>query len=341
MSALIGHEQILELLKRTVQGGRPSHAYLFAGKEGVGKKLVAIDFAAMLNCDENAADPDCGCRDCRRIHEGKHPDVLMELPERGMIRIDRIRNLQRFFRYPPIEGRYRVVVIDDAHTMNHQAQNALLKTLEEPPPGRALILVTAKPALLLSTVRSRCRKILFGPLPLGPLTDLAQRATGLSEEKSRSLAALAGGSAGKALEIADAGYLHIRDEMLSILSKPGARGIRGLLEFSAHISSNRETASEALEIAVTIVRDMLLVMSDGDLSTVINGDSLDIIASAAQHYTPDDLYATHDEIMTAIGLINSEMNVNRNLVTDVALLKITRILAGPTYGIASGGMTGD
>ena len=225
MSALIGHENVLALLKRTVEGGRPSHAYLFVGREGVGKKLVAIRFASMLNCLANEVDPACDCRICRRVREGKHPDVIIEQPEKGMIRIDRVRNIQKIFRYPPIEGRFRVVVIDDAHTMNRQAQNALLKTLEEPPPGRVLILVTAKPALLLSTVRSRCRKIPFGSLPMEPLIALIQQQIDLPIDQTRTLVVLAGGSAGKAFELADSRYLEIREEVLSILTEPDRKSV--------------------------------------------------------------------------------------------------------------------
>jgi DNA polymerase III subunit delta' len=341
MSALIGHEHIQDLLKRTVAGGRPSHAYLFAGREGVGKRLVAIRFASMLNCSSQKVDPECDCRMCRRIRDGKSPDVLVERPERGMIRIDRVRNLQRFFRYPPIESRFRVVVIDDAHTMNHQAQNALLKILEEPPPGRTLILVSSKPALLLSTVRSRCRKIVFGPLPLGPLTDMVSRQTGFSTDKSRVPASLAGGSAGKALELAGSKYMELREDMLSMLTHPGKRGVRGLLDLSVRISADREKASEAIEIATTLVRDMLVMQSGGDASTAVNSDSLDIIASSAQHYTQDDLFAVYEELANAAELVDSDIHVNRNLVMDVALLKITRILAGPSYGITAGGITGE
>jgi DNA polymerase-3 subunit delta' len=341
MSALIGHENTQALLKRTVEGGRPSHAYLFVGREGVGKKLVAVRFASMLNCPSADGDPECDCRVCRRVLEGKHPDVISEQPERGMIRIDRVRNIQKFFRYPPIEGAFRVVVIDNAHTMNRQAQNALLKTLEEPPPGRVLILVTAKPALLLTTVRSRCRKITFGPLPPEPLISLVQQRTGLSLDKARTLTALAGGSVGKALELADSRYLEIRDKALSVLIEPGKNGISGLLDFSGKISSNRQSALEAIEIAGTLIRDMLIIQYGADTSAAIHGDSLDIIAAAAQHHSQDDLFAVYDELASAAELIEADINVNKNLTMDVMLLKITRILAGPTYGIVSVKRAGD
>ncbi len=143
---------------------RTAHAYLFSGIEGIGKKLVALEFARMLCCPEYAGEPGHECGTCEKINRGAHPDVLIEAPLKGSIRIDRIRNLQAFFKYSPIEAPYRVIVIDDAHTMNRAAQNALLKTLEEPPSFGVLILITSKPSSLLPTVLSRLRKIKFAPL---------------------------------------------------------------------------------------------------------------------------------------------------------------------------------
>jgi DNA polymerase-3 subunit delta' len=334
MDALLGHQKILDFLKRTVQEARPAHAYLFTGLEGVGKKLVAVRLACMLNCPDPAGDRDSECPVCRKISAEKHPDVAIERPEKGIIRIDRIRNLQSAFKYAPVEGNWRVVVIDDAHLMNRAAQNALLKTLEEPPPSRMLILVTSKPNLLLSTVRSRCRRIRFGALSEEVMHRILE-AKGISPDRARVLTALSSGSCGRAIEMSSPGFMRLRDRVIGFLTDPSAFGISGVLELSAVVSSDREVALDAVEIARAWIRDILTYEDGNQIRS--EGDSLDIIASAAQHHTSAQLLRAYDELTTASELIQADINVNKNLVTDVMLLKILRILAGPTLGTAAAG----
>jgi DNA polymerase-3 subunit delta' len=334
MSALVGHEAVLESLKRAVDEGRTAHAYLFTGREGVGKKLAAVHFACLLNCP--GPDTDRSCRTCRRIFGEKHPDVVIERPEKNSIRIDRVRNLQGFFKYAPVEGRYRVVIIDDAHLINRPAQNALLKTLEEPPPGRILVLITAKPFGLLPTVRSRCRKVRFGPIPEDSLAGLLEREHHLSAEQATILASMSGGSAGRALRMASSNFMDLRERMLSVLADPSKHGFRGILALSAAISSDRATALDAIEIGTAWVRDLLRARFGHRARPVSRGDSLDRTAGSAQHYSSEALLAVCGELSRGAELIGAEINVNRNLVTDLMLVRIARILAGPALGLDSG-----
>jgi len=336
MTFLVGHENNLALLERTVREGRPAHAYLFTGPAGIGKKLVAMRFACLLNCARPGEDTDGSCNVCRRIIAEKHPDVTIERPEKGMIRIDRIRNVQAFFKYAPVEGRYRILIIDDAHLMNRSAQNALLKTLEEPPPGRVLVLISARPFLLLSTVRSRSRRMRFNPIPFSPLAELLEQ-KGLPAEKARILASMSSGSVERAMEMAESKFLDLREQMIAALTDPMGKSISGLLELSAAISVDRQTAAEAIDIALTWIRDLLVEQNGFDIAEPVHGDFLDRIASAAQHHSSRQLLSVYDELSRASSLIEADINVNRNLVTDVMFLKIARILAGPTLGIATAG----
>jgi DNA polymerase-3 subunit delta' len=217
--------------------------------------------------------------------------------------------------------------------MNRSAQNALLKTLEEPPPGRILILVTSKPFLLLSTVRSRCRRVKFGPLPVELLADLLDRQEGIAAGKARVLAAMSGGSVSKAIDMETSNFLDLRELVVSALADPGRIGLGGLLEASASISSDRKTAAEAIEIGVTWVRDLLIKKVLGDASPLIHRDLLDRISLEAQHHSSEALISAYEEMAAAAGLIEADINPNRNMVTDVMLLKVARILAGPSFGL--------
>jgi DNA polymerase-3 subunit delta' len=332
MTFLVGHENNLALLERAVREGRPAHAYLFTGPEGIGKKLVALKFACLLNCALPGEDPDCSCNVCRRIITEKHPDVTIERPSKGIIRIDRIRDLQTFFKYAPVEGRYRITIIDDAHLMNRSAQNALLKTLEEPPQRRILVLVSARPSALLPTVRSRSRRMRFNPIPFSLLAGLLEQ-RGFLLDKAKSLAAMSSGSLARAIEMDASSFLDLREEVVSALTQ--RKAISGLLELSAAISVDRHTAIEAIEIALTWIRDLLVEQTGFKLAGRVHGDYLDRITSAAQHHSSRQLLSVYDELVKASSLIEADINVNRNMVTDVMFVKIARILAGPTLGVGT------
>ena len=329
----LGHEHILKLLRQTVAEERPAHAYLFSGPEGIGKKLVAIRFAAMLNCPQPQDDSSASCPVCRRICEEKHPDFIIEKPLRGMIRIDRVRYVQSFFQFAPVEGFYRVAIVDDAHSMNRAAQNALLKTLEEPPAGRVLILVSSKPFLLLPTVRSRCRRVRFGPIRTDILAEILEQ-QGLGGDKISLIAAASGGSVARALEMSASHFLDLRRQMIDILADSTRVPIRANLELSTEVSKDRDVALDAIGIGFSWIRDLLAVKEGFAGSEIINSDLLDRLVFSAEHLTREQLFSIYDELVKASELIEAEINVNRNLTMDVLFLRIRRILAEPAPRVA-------
>ncbi len=331
MHVLEGHEKILSFLALTAQNDRPAHAYLFSGREGVGKKLVALRFACFLNCP-SSTDTDYSCSTCTRMVEGKHPDIRMTVPEKNMIRIDKVREIQSLLRYAPVECRYRVVIIDDAHLMNRSAQNALLKTLEEPPNYSILILVSSRPSLMLPTVRSRCRKVRFGSLCTESVVRIL-RNNGIAPTEAGVLARLASGSAGRALKMESAQYMKLREKVITVLSRSDSVGLRGALEFSATISSDRATAIQAIEIASTWIRDLLIEQIGSHSSEMIHVDFLDKISDTAHRQDSSQLISLYDQLTRAAELIEAEINVNPNLVTDTMMLKTLRILEGPHFGV--------
>src|SRR5213593_3744885 len=167
---VFGHRRLVSLLSRSIENDSLPPSLLFAGPDGVGKRLTAIAVAQTLNCVERGpwtAEPGsvdaCGrCPVCTRIARNVHPDVLIVEPgDSGAIKIDQVRDIVDRAAYRPFEGRRRVVIVDEADALVPAAQNALLKTLEEPPPSSTFILVTARPDMLLPTVRSRCIRLWF------------------------------------------------------------------------------------------------------------------------------------------------------------------------------------
>jgi len=161
---IIGQDKAINILERTIQRGRMASSYLFAGEPGIGKKCTAVTLAKALNCLTSPGDACDECPSCRKIDSGIHPDFLLISPESGQIRVEEIRAIDEMLSLKAFEGRYKVVIVDDADTMNQYAANAFLKTLEEPPQESLIILVSSNPGRLPDTIRSRCSRINFTPL---------------------------------------------------------------------------------------------------------------------------------------------------------------------------------
>ena len=187
---IAGHRHLLELVAGAASRGSLPPSLIFAGPEGVGKRLAAVALAQFVNCasrGRTGIPTACGtCAACTRIARGVHADVLVVEPgDTGSIKIDQVREAIERTGYRPFEGRRRVVIVDDADAMQHVAQNALLKTLEEPPSASMFVLVTSRPDMLLPTVRSRCQRLRFGRLC--PRGDRRRARCGATDTRRRML----------------------------------------------------------------------------------------------------------------------------------------------------------
>ena len=157
---LVGQEAIKQTLENSLKIQKISHAYLFSGPRGTGKTSVARLFAKALNCEKGNGEICNECSNCRAINEGSHPDVI-EIDAASNSGVDEVRELIEKVKYAPIQGKYKVYIIDEVHMMTNSAFNALLKTLEEPPSYVVFILCTTEPYKLLPTILSRCQRYEF------------------------------------------------------------------------------------------------------------------------------------------------------------------------------------
>lgn len=271
---LIGNERAVAALSRALAAGTSAHAYLFVGPAQVGKGTLARKLAQALNCTED--DPPCdACRPCRRIAAGVHADVQVvtvepsdEGPQHKAISVGQMREVERAVALNPFEGRTRVVIIDPADAMNSEAQNAFLKTLEEPPPHVTFVLITAREERLLSTIRSRCRQVEFRLLPIAAVEG-ALREAGLDAERARLLARLSRGRIGWALEAArDPSQLERRREALDSARAPLAMTVAERLEraerLAAEFRRDREAVLARLLEWQGWWRDVLLLQSEAE-----------------------------------------------------------------------------
>jgi DNA polymerase-3 subunit delta' len=201
-----GHAAALAAVQRAVASERPPHALLLVGPRGVGKTTLALDLAAGLLCldDDPAARPCRACPACRKVAADNHPDLHLVAPEGAgeQIRIAQVQALTTELALTAMEGRFRIAVITAAHRLNLDAQNALLKTLEEPGPATVLVLCADDAAPLLPTVLSRAARLRLAPTPVGPLTDLLIAGGHAHPAQARALALASGGRTGLALRLA-------------------------------------------------------------------------------------------------------------------------------------------
>ena len=224
-AAVTGHAPLRALLLRAVARDTLPPCLLFVGPEGVGKRRMALAVAQWLNCEATATETEdpadaCGvCRACKRVQRGVHADVVLTEPgESGTIKVGAIRAVVGQSTFRPFEGRRRVVIIDDADRMVAEAQYALLKTLEEPTAASVFLLVTARPHLLLPTVRSRCPTLRFGGLSVDEIVELLVADHGVERSTAVASAAVAGGSVGRAREVGSEEHLDDREHATETLA---------------------------------------------------------------------------------------------------------------------------
>jgi DNA polymerase-3 subunit delta' len=279
---LAGHRRLLDLMARAAARGTLPPSLIFAGPDGVGKRRAALSLAQLLNCASPAAEPApdaCGhCAACGRIARGVFADVMVIEPgETGSIKVDQVRVAIERSGYRPFEGRRRIVIVDDADAMVPEAQNALLKTLEEPPPASTFVLVTARPDMLLTTVLSRCQRLRFGPLSPGEVAEVLRRDHGFDEHNAYAAALLADGSIGRALEGDTDAFVGARDAAAGMLtalaraSDPRQRlAAAKILGGDAKI--DRDELGRRLRLIASLVRDLGVLLSRADGQALANAD---------------------------------------------------------------------
>lgn len=292
--AIVGQSRAVEALSRAIAAGRVAHAYAFVGPSGVGRKLVALAFAQALLCGSDG----CGsCLACRKVERGLHPDVLLigptppESNPRGTpaIRIDAIRELERWAHLRPAEGPRKVFIVDDAGAMTPETPQAFLKTLEEPPPRTVIILILAHARELPPTVISRCHVVRFVPLGEDETTALL-RDRGLDAATAQLLARASQGRPGLALEHDPAAWVERREQALSVLAEVGQTGAGALFKWGESLGRDRAEVEQLIRTWWLWCRDLLCAKAGGDPRLLIHGDRQDQLAAAAAAMSWDDLF---------------------------------------------------
>lgn len=286
LAEIAGHRRVTSLLAQAIARQTLPPTLLFAGPPGVGKWRVAGALAAAVNCLDPVSDREglaidaCGvCRSCDRIARGMHVDVVaMEPDEKASIKIDAVRELLGGISFRPFEGTRRVVMIREADALETAAQNALLKSLEEPPPGTIFVLTTAVPGALLPTVRSRCMRLTFARLTEAEVAEILVTKTEMDPREARAAAALADGSIGQALALGNTDMVVLRETALLVLQQAaGSTAAQSRLHAAAAIVAGtskkerpRADIGLVLRLLASMLRDLEVLNAGADQRLLAN-----------------------------------------------------------------------
>jgi DNA polymerase-3 subunit delta' len=321
-SEIIGQQRIIRLLGQALTRGHMVHALLFTGMDGVGKRLTAMTLAKTLNC-EHGINNDCceRCPSCRKMASGNHPDLLTIESEGQFIKIDQIRTLQQHLRFRPLEGRWRVVIICDAHNMKIEAANALLKVLEEPPSGNLFILAAPDTSALIPTIVSRCLHLRFQPLAAADIATHLHRVHAVDPARASVVAHLAGGSLSRALALVDERALVRRRWLLETLARVPQSSVSELLAAAEQWSTDKTDLKGDLEWLKIWTRDLLVCHLQRPVDAgLLNYDLTEDLAKTASCFRPDQLPELFDTLC-ALQRVGGQ-NLNKRLSLEALLLSL-------------------
>lgn len=320
-----GQQTAVTVLRQAWSNGRLAHAYLFIGPDGVGKRLAAVTLAKVMNCLSPPAPGEAceTCPSCTKINSSNHADVILLEPHGDVLKIDQVRTLQKMLQFHPLEGGRRACIIEAADRLNDAAANALLKTLEEPPDENHFFLLTSRPHALPPTILSRCQWVKFKPLSAAEIANILG-AHGLETAQARFYASLAGGSAGRALELSSRVDFQRRLEWLKAFGEVPGKDAEEIFAICERTAKEEDALNDLLDLWKLWVRDLLVCRVEEEEGKgnagkrFLNHDLRAEVAAAARKYSCaelENLFGVISQVQRSI-----ERKANRQLALETLLL---------------------
>lgn len=322
-SEIVGHEQIKEHMQAAIRDKKPFHAYLFQGEEGVGKEALARTFAAGLQCQSESADKPCKeCVSCRQMESGNQPDVIWVTREKASLGVDEIREqLCNTMDIKPFSSPYKIYLVPEAEKMTEVAQNALLKTIEEPPEYGIVILMTSNISALLPTIQSRCLTMEFRPLSTAVVESYVKEHCQVPDYQARASAAFAQGNLGKAMRYAKSeDFIERKDHIISLLRHVEQMDLSEMLAVIKDLGTRKDEVRDYIDLMVLWYRDVLLFKATKDINQLLFQDEASYISREASHRS----YEKIEEILQAFekAKVRLRANVNFDITMELMLLTL-------------------
>lgn len=319
---IIGQEHIKEHLLHAMEQEKVSHAYLLQGELGAGKEFIAKAFAAALQCERGTASA-CGeCRSCKQIESRNHPDVIWVTHEKpNTIGVEDIRTqLNQDVDIKPYYGPKKIYIISECEKMTVQAQNALLKTLEEPPSYALILLLSTNAEAMLSTILSRCVVLRMRPVEDSKIEEYLMNTLHIPDYKARVCAAFARGNMGKAKALAESeDFEHIKEEAVSLLKYIHDMELSEIIAAIKKINDYKLDINNYLDIIMVWFRDILLFKATKDANALIFHEEIGLIRKIADRSS----YEGIETILGALEKSQNRLNANVNFDLTMELLFLT------------------
>lgn len=315
---VIGREKITEHLQNAIRLGKVSHAYIFCGEDGIGKNFIADIFAAALQCEEQTGNP-CGvCKSCMQAAGGNHPDIIRVMHEKAAIGVDDIRvQLNQDIQVKPYSSRYKIYIVDEAEKMTEAAQNALLKTIEEPPEYAVIMLLTNNPNAFLQTILSRCVMLNIRTVDKSRIRKYLMEECSIPDYQAELAAAFSGGNPGKAVKYASSEeFVQRRDDVLQLVRHVDEMKINEIMEYMKHLAEDKAAIGDYLDLLMLWYRDVLLFKATKNTGQVVYTEELLTIQKQASVKSFEAL----EHIIEAFSTLRARLKANVSFETSVELL---------------------
>ena len=321
-SDIIGHNQIIEHLKNAIRMGKISHAYILNGENSSGKMMLAEAFAMALQCESGGDEPCMECRSCHQAMEHNQPDIIYVTHDKpNIISVDDIRHqLNNDIVIKPYSSKYKIYIVDEAEKMNVQAQNALLKTIEEPPAYGVILLLTTNADSFLPTILSRCITLNLKSVQEDLIKSHLMRKYQIPDYQADVCAAFAQGNVGKAIQLASSDeFNELKADAISLIKKIEDIDLYEMNQQIKTVSEYKNEINEFLDLITLWFRDVLYVKATNDVSNLIFKDEVyDIKKQAAKKS-----YYGIESILKALEQTRVRLNANVNFELVIEMLLLT------------------
>lgn len=322
-SQVVGHEQIVEHLQNAIRLKKISHAYILDGEEGSGKNLLASAFAQALQCEKGQEEP-CGeCRSCKQAVSLNQPDIIRVSHEKpGSIGVEDIREqLCNDIQVRPYSSPYKIYIVDEAEKMTVQAQNALLKTIEEPPAYGVILLLTTNSDAFLPTILSRCVTLKLRPVKDGLVRKYLMEELHVPDYQADVCVAFARGIIGKAKKLAESEHFaELKEHALHTVRHIGDMEIYEITEAIRRVVDYKTEINDYLDLLVLWYRDVLLFKATRQVDALVFSDELKFISAQATKSSYEGLECVIEALEKA--KVRLKANVNFELTMELLLLTI-------------------
>ncbi len=319
---IIGHESIIQHLQNAISAGKVSHAYIFHGEDGMGKKLLAETFAKTLQCEEKGILSCNRCKSCLQADTGNHPDIIRVTHEKVSIGVDDIRlQVNADIQVKPYDSKYKIYMIDDADKLTEQAQNALLKTMEEPPEYAIVLLLVSNIGAILPTILSRCVVLNLKPVDKAAIKEFLMTRHHIPDYKAQMAADFSSGNVGKAIKYASSEeFEKMKEDVLHILKYIDEMELYEVVSGLKFLSANKPVIEDYIDLMMLWYRDVIMYKATMDPNLLLYRDELTFIKQQANKRS----YENVENIISAMekAKIRLKANVNFDIAIELMLLTI-------------------